>query len=68
LSASIPQTQEVWKLIAQEEWSRWRLIMAEDCSITKTEAFEMDDIDLYVANAALDIVIAAKNRKSKGGK
>jgi hypothetical protein len=42
--------------------------MAEDCTISYTEAFAMDEIGLAIANAALDRSIKQKNRKSKGGK
>lgn len=63
--ASIPQTQEVWEIIAKEEWNKWRLIMAEDCSITFQEAFSMSDIDLAVANAALNIAMKQKSKASK---
>lgn len=66
-----PVTKEnpyaIWDAIANEEWNRWRLVMAEDCSITKTEAFEMDDIDIAVANAALNKAMKEKEKASKKG-
>lgn len=40
--------------------------MAEDCSITKTEAFEMDEIELAIANAALNRAMKEKQSSSKG--
>ena len=55
----------IFNAIAEEEWSRWRLIMAEDCSITHTEAFDrMSDLDVAVANAALNKAIKQKKRAS----
>ena len=58
----------IWNAIANEEWNRWRLVMAEDCSITKTEAFGMDDIDVAVANAALNRAMKEKKKASNGKK
>lgn len=50
------------------EWMRWRLVMAEDCNVSVTEALAMDDITLSIANAALDKMIKIKNdaMKTKG--
>ncbi|MGG4155752.1 hypothetical protein [Peribacillus muralis] len=47
---------------------RWRLVMAEDCNVSVTEALAMDDITLSIANAALDKMIKIKNdaMKTKG--
>lgn len=42
--------------------------MAEDCSITKTEAFEMDDIDVAVANAALNRAMKEKKKANNNKK
>lgn len=42
--------------------------MAEDCSITFQEAFSMSDIDLAVANAALNIAIKQKSKANKSKK
>lgn len=73
----IPKTTKenphaVWNAIADEEWSKWRLIMAENCGITFRDAFDraMDDIDVAVANAALNKAMKQKKtaNKGKGGK
>lgn len=44
--------------------------MAENCNISYTEAFAMNDIDLGIANAALDkmMKLREKGMKNKGKK
>ncbi len=43
--------------------------MAENCSISYTEAFSMDELDVAFANAALDKYLQDnKPKKGKGGK
>lgn len=44
---------------------RWRLVMAEDCSIGYKEAMAMDDIELSIANAALDRMNKFKKEANK---
>lgn len=41
--------------------------MAEDCTITHTEAFAMDDFEINIANAALNKAIKQKNDAVKKG-
>ena len=48
-----------------EEWLRWRLVFAEDSSVTATEAMNMDTITLNIANAALDKMLKLKNEATK---
>lgn len=47
----------------------WRLVMAENVSISYAEACEMDVHELMEANAALDLYIEQqKKANKKGGK
>lgn len=62
--------KKIMDAIADEEWSKWRLIMAEDCSITFKDLFDraMDDLDISVANAALNRAMREKKKASNGKK
>lgn len=58
----------IFNAIADEEWNRWRLIMAEDCTLTFKDLFDrpMEELDVNVANCALNRMIREKNRANKG--
>ncbi|MFK9119142.1 MULTISPECIES: hypothetical protein [Peribacillus] len=64
---SVNLTSNPWKAAVEEpeEWLRWRLVMAEDCNVSYTEAFAMSKTELGIANAALDKMMKLRDDAMK---